>query len=359
MELRELLDRQLEMAGAQIATLIDTEFTDVEIGRIARDIAAGLERSFKRCVPAWNADRNFGFNSAITSNQLSVLSQDLRDAMHVVRRTANIDKHEADPTHNADELIAAIATIRAGIPAITTALPVFADAVTVRRKRKVLVVFYDHLAGGETELHILPASSGYPRFSNVELDVFQVRAGDDDAVVAELGASGTWTWDPAEYKELLDQYRNEADAFWRGATFVGEFRDLVRIGARHQHTLEHLPGLNRSDQWTAARTASAMAAVDLWRADAPNPTAVEIEALTATEYGLTSGRGWTSRMAEAFAHLLAEARKGGVTQASGPNWLTRGQVAPQGSTVVATSDEADALTTDDGIVWLRSVPSSR
>ena len=358
MELRELLDRQLEMADAQMAALVDTEFTDVEVGRIARDIAAVLERSFKRCVPAWNADRNFGLNSAITSSQLSVLSQDLRDAMHVFRRAANTDKHEADPVHDADELIAAIATIRTGIPAITTALPVFADAVTLRRKRKVLVVFYDHLTGGETELHIFPASSGYPRFSNVELDVFQVRAGDDAAVVAELGASGTWTWDPPEYKELLDQYRNEADAFWRGATFVGEFRDLVKIGARHQHEFEHLPGLNRSDQWTAARTASAMAAVDLWPADAPNPTAAEVEALTTTDYGLTSGHGWTSRMAKTFADLLSEARNGGVQHASGPNWLPRDQVAPQGSTVVTTSDDADALVTDDGIVWLRSPPSS-
>lgn len=359
MELRELLDRQLEMADAEIAALVETEFTDVEIGRIARDVAAVLERSFKRCVPAWNTDRNFGLNRAITSNQLSVLSQDLRDAMHLFRLAANTDKHEADPDHDADELIAAVATIRAGIPAITAALPVFADAVTVRRKRKVLVVFYDNLTGGETELHILPASSAYPRFSNVELDVFQVRAGDDDAVVAELGMAGTWTWDPPEYQELLDQYRDEAHAFWRGATFVGEFRDLVKVGARHQHDFEHLPGLNRSDQWTAARTASAMAAVDLSQAGALNPTSVEVEALTTTEYGLTMGRGWTSRMAAAFADLLTEARTGGVQQAFGPNWLPRDQVAPQASTVVATSEDADALVTDDGIVWIRNLPSSR
>jgi hypothetical protein len=304
MELRELLARQLGLADAELAALVEAEFTDVDIGRVARDVAAALERSFKRCVPAWDADRNFGLNRAITSHQLSVLPQDLRDAMHLVRQTANTDKHDADPHHDADELVAAVATIRAGIPAITATLPVFAETVTVRRKRKVLIVIYDHFTAGETELHVLPASSSYPRFGNVELDVFQVRAGDDEALVAELGPLGSWTWDPPEYKELLDQYRTEADAFWRGATFLGEFRHLVRVGARHQHDFEHLPGLNRSDQWVAARTASAMAAVDLWRAGAPSPTSVEVEALTTTEYGLTMGRGWTSRMAAAFADLL-------------------------------------------------------
>lgn len=358
MELRELLDRQLELADAQIAALVDTEFTDVEIGRIARDVAAVLERSFKRCVPEWNADHSFGLNRAITSSRLSGLSQGLRDAMHLFRLAANTDKHNADPVHDPDQLMAAVATVRAGIPAIAAALPAFTDNLTVRRKRKVLVVIYDHLTGGETELHILPASSTHPRFNNVELDVFQVRAGDDDAVVTELEALGTWTWDPPKYKELLDQYRTEADAFWRGATFVGEFRDLVKVGASHQHEFEHLPGLNRSDQWTAARTASAMAAVDLWQVGTPSPASTEIEALTTAEYGLTAGRGWTRRMAEAFADLLAEASSLGVIQVSGPNWLPRDQDSPEGSTVVARTEGAGALVTDDGVLWLRNVQSS-
>jgi hypothetical protein len=267
----------------------------------------------------------------------------------VGRRTATSTR----PRHDADGVLADIATVRAGLPGIGRVLAGLAGTYSATARRRVYVAVYDYFHAGESELMVFPATVTTPRFYNVDIDVVQIDGRRLDEVVAALEAIGEWQWSPPAYQALTEQYEKESSEFYRAASFEGDYRQFIRTLASFQRpeSSDLLPGLQRADQWPAARTAMAITACDLWVLGTEPPAAADLVAAVEADFGLPIDRGWTRTAGKEFAGLLAVANGAGLETVHGPRWI-RGGSSRWPSEPIALSEQFAVAIGADGTLFL-------
>ncbi|MCM3920249.1 hypothetical protein ND748_00910 [Frankia sp. AiPs1] len=356
MRLDEHLDEQLHSDEYRLQDLFEGEYNDFEVGDIVRDAAALCERTFKAAKPEWAGKPLYDFGVFLRA---SGVSDEIVDALDRIRRAANRDKHEATPRHDADDVLADLATIRAGLPSIGRVLTGLAGTYSATARRRVYVTVYDYFHAGESELVVFPATATTPRFYNVDIDVVQIAGRRLDEVVAALEMIGEWQWSPPAYQALTEQYEKESSEFYRAASFEGDYRQFIRTVANFQRpeSAELLPGLHRADQWSAVRTAMAITACDLWVSGAEPPVAAELVSVAEADFGLPSDRGWTRIAAKEFAGLLAVANGAGLETVRGPRWIRAGS-SRWPSEPIALSEQFAVAVGADGTLLL-SGPAAR
>jgi len=347
------LGQQLRTARAELESLLVAEYTDVQLGAIARDVAAAWERTLKAAEPMWSNKHLAPLIAELVGLQVPPTVTDALDRM---RLAANADKHDSTPRHDSEQLMADIETLVRGISDVAGVVPDLAVDTGSAPRRRVFIAIYDYETHGESELHIFPSNATVPRFYNREMDTVQIDMLAIDQIAADAATFGLWEWDPPAYATLTEQYRRESSQIYKSASFVGDYRELIRLLARSQHAHADglLPGLHRADQWVSARTAAAMATVDSSGGATP-PTWQSLALRLEAEFGLPRDRRWTTPAAEAFTALAQAAAAAGVYRLYGPLWR-HPHVTEWARPPVAGDETFAAAITADGCLWIAELP---
>lgn len=215
-----------------------------ELGEVTRDAAAVWERSLKASNPNW------------TNKSLYSIIEDLKDAgwfkaaaeLHVIRTSANSDKHDASPLHVVDQLVAALEVLTTELGSLQTYVPgVGNELPRSPRIRRMVCAVYEIFHAGETIYSFLEAGPTDTWQTARQIDEFQVENRNDAAIEGELAKLPNWAINPPELDDLKKSLLESDNELWRIASFDATYQQVHDIVAPHQHDLPLLIGLHRED----------------------------------------------------------------------------------------------------------------
>lgn len=226
--------RRLEVQG----------YDDTELGGVARDAAALWESSLKL---AMGGSRAGNLNDLAV--ELAGLGWPASDALHVVRKAANRDKHEPTARHDGDALSGALVSLSDAADELLTLTAGGSAQIPERaRRRRMICAIYDYFHTGDTDYSFLVADPEATWRSVGHIDSFEVDNSRSAEIEAKLAELDGWTFDPAEFGELSKSLRESDAELWRIAVFTASYQDVLNIMELHQHNKDLLPGLHRDDQ---------------------------------------------------------------------------------------------------------------
>lgn len=341
---QRLID-ELEMLGGEV------EFDAEDPWRFVRDAAAILERWLQRCTlrRPLRDGRLVTLIDALKGEGVPVAA---REALHGIRKAANAGKHDASRRMSSLEAERLLEGAQSAIEAIAIAgVPELLAAYSPEYKRRYIIAVYDHFTGGEVEFNIWlaaypPDPEPPPGYDPPQVELFQIRHDDEEAVKESLEATGRIIYEGGVPEDVQKALRADAE-FTFAWVWEGSHHDLVTAFAPYQHEMNVIAGLLRGDHAQSVISSVAAAATEMPRPFDWRDLLLKLE----SEYGV-SRRGTEARsLAEGVSRLIKEIPE--TVQLSGPRWLDGSGYQEAAMTALALDDRLGLAVLQDGTVLVR------
>ncbi|WP_314326174.1 hypothetical protein [Paenarthrobacter ilicis] len=215
-----------------------------ELGDVARDVAALWERSLKASDPSW---ANSSLNQILVGLRATGWASGAHQ-LHEVRRSANKDKHDANPAHDAEALISALERILAELQSLGSYAPGVLNDVSPRmRLRRMVCAVYEVFHAGETIYDFIEAGPADTWQTAKRIDGFQVENKHSEEIEVKLALLPRWSWNPPEFNELRKSLLESDSELWQIASLEASYQQIHDLMAPYQHDLPILRGLHRED----------------------------------------------------------------------------------------------------------------
>ncbi|MDQ0030903.1 hypothetical protein [Arthrobacter bambusae] len=215
-----------------------------ELGDVVRDAAALWERSLKSSDPSWAGKSLYEVLNVLHDAGWAAGAYEL----HQIRRSANKDKHAADPFHDVDALISTLERILAELGSLGSCVPGVLSEISPRmRVRRIVCAVYDFFHAGETVYDFLEAGPEDTWQTARPIDGFQVENKHSREIEAKLSLLPRWSINPPELSDLRTSLLESDSELWLIASFEASYQQLHDILAPYQHDLPLLGGLHRED----------------------------------------------------------------------------------------------------------------
>jgi hypothetical protein len=245
MRLIEYLEDKTRAIAMRLSELQREGYEEDDLGSAARDAAAVWERCLKAGNPTWNA-RHTSLNDM--SEELLGAGWGASPDLHVVRRAANADKHDATASHDLHALLNSVENLVNAAPGLVAYVSGITQQLPDRlRRRRMVCAVYDHFATGETEYLFMVADPTSTWMSGRTLDSFQVDYHASESLESVLAALDGWTVNPEEFADLKTSLRESDNELNFVASFTATYQDVLDLMAPKQHDFPLLGGLHRED----------------------------------------------------------------------------------------------------------------
>lgn len=217
-----------------------------EVGEVLRNVAALWERSLKASDASWSSLSLFEMAERLDASGWQNGSRTL----HLVRRAANRDKHDAATNHRAEDAISFLRTLSEELVDLGSHLPgVMGDIPMRHRVRHMVCAVYEIFHHGETEYLFLEAAPDDTWQTVRVIDRFQIENKHCRAVEEQLAQLDSWEQNPDELRELHRSLLESDSELWLIARFNASYHQVHSIMAGYQHNLPLLGGLHREDSY--------------------------------------------------------------------------------------------------------------
>jgi hypothetical protein len=340
MNLREGCSAHLAGLEHELADLHPNDLGGEELLTYAREGAAHVERFLKQLTIKPSSDKLFAYIDELRALGLPTHNA---DALHAIRKASNAGKHDASATVDLNETQKLLRDARDAIDVVgISGVAWGADAPEpALSTRTYAVIVADYPTHGEVEYDICTLLDDG---STVILDGFQLQYRDEEAVLAELRASGQLDIHPTTGPVVLTRAAlagsTELSGIW---LYHGDLRRIVDAFAPLQHS-EALPELQRRNDTAAIRTAIAIAVVD---GGAAKLSAEQITAELRDRFAISGDHiDWYAAQA---ASLVATA---GANSLDGPRLVSPKRYELAAARALARDDDLRMAVAVDGVLFV-------
>lgn len=295
-----------------------------EISTYLKDAGAEVEKYLKDAV--YNGTRNWNNFKDLIDDLLPLgVSPSTIASLNDFRQNwYNKSKHDPAFTATTGEVLAALESFSAATDSVVAANLGSSASPLIRSNRRVFhLAAWDHYIGGDTEIHVMPATDGDgPRAPS---EVIYVDMSAWEAIKSELDNLGDVSFGSTTVpSKLYDSWKSEDD-FLAGGAFEGDYRDLISTLAKYERGEDILSFLKReSDTFsmtTAVLSASVDAAVEGDMNDSEQDAVEAILRIAEGRYAAPRRSKVVNALASIAAKAIQTLPQTGRASLKGPLWL--------------------------------------